>query len=85
MVNFPSLPQLSGGLFLSDGGLETTLDFLDRVDLPHFAAFPLLDSPHTAKSSRAHADKRRQIRGGFIAGSLRDTTLHTLQNGKDSP
>ena len=38
-----SLPQLSGGLFLSDGGLETTLVFLDGVELPHFAAFVLLD------------------------------------------
>lgn len=39
-----SLPQLSGGLFLSEGGLETTLVFLDGVDLPQFAAFPLLGS-----------------------------------------
>ena len=38
------LPQLDGGLFLSDGGLETTLIFHECVDLPHFAAFPLLDS-----------------------------------------
>ena len=37
-----TLPQLSGGLFLSDGGLETTLVFLEGVDLPHFAAFVLL-------------------------------------------
>ena len=36
------LPQLSGGLFLTDGGLETTLVFHERVDLPHFAAFHLL-------------------------------------------
>ena len=33
-----SLPQLDGGLFLSDGGLETTLVYLEGVDLPHFAA-----------------------------------------------
>jgi S-methylmethionine-dependent homocysteine/selenocysteine methylase len=33
---------MSGGLFLSDGGLETTLVYLDGVDLPHFAAFVLL-------------------------------------------
>jgi len=39
-----TLPQLSGGLFLSDGGLETSLVFLDKVELPHFAAFVLLDS-----------------------------------------
>lgn len=39
-----SLPQLNGQPFLSDSGLETTLVFLDGVDLPCFAAFPLLDS-----------------------------------------
>jgi homocysteine S-methyltransferase len=37
------LPQLGGGLFLSDGGLETTLVYLDGVELPHFAAFVLLN------------------------------------------
>ena len=36
------LPQLQGGFFLSDGGLETSLVFHDGIDLPHFAAFPLL-------------------------------------------
>lgn len=38
----PPLPQLSGGLFLTDGGLETTLIFHQGLDLPHFAAFLLL-------------------------------------------
>jgi homocysteine S-methyltransferase len=38
-----ALPQLDGGLFLSDGGLETTLVYLEGVDLPHFAAFVLLE------------------------------------------
>ena len=38
-----TLPQLDGGLFLSDGGLETSLIFLDGIELPHFAAFVLLD------------------------------------------
>ena len=37
-----ALPQLSGPkVFLTDGGLETTLVFLDGIDLPGFAAFPL--------------------------------------------
>jgi S-methylmethionine-dependent homocysteine/selenocysteine methylase len=36
------LPQLDGGLFLTDGGLETTLIFHDKLDLTHFAAFHLL-------------------------------------------
>jgi len=37
------LPQLAGSLFLSDGGLETTLVYLEGVELPHFAAFVLLN------------------------------------------
>jgi S-methylmethionine-dependent homocysteine/selenocysteine methylase len=36
-----ALPQLNGGSFLTDGGLETTLVFLEGIDLPCFAAFPL--------------------------------------------
>ncbi len=36
------LPQLRNSLFLTDGGLETTLVFHERVELPHFAAFDLL-------------------------------------------
>ncbi|MGI9605647.1 MAG: homocysteine S-methyltransferase family protein [Acidimicrobiales bacterium] len=31
--------------YLTDGGLETTLVFHDEIDLPDFAAFPLLDTP----------------------------------------
>jgi S-methylmethionine-dependent homocysteine/selenocysteine methylase len=36
------LPQLAGDLFLTDGGLETTLIFQDGFELPEFAAFQLL-------------------------------------------
>src|SRR5262245_52211085 len=39
-----ALPQMSGGLFLTDGGLETTLIFHDGIDLPLFASFDLLKS-----------------------------------------
>lgn len=39
-----ALPQLRGHLFVTDGGLETTLVFHDQMELPAFAAFPLLDS-----------------------------------------
>jgi S-methylmethionine-dependent homocysteine/selenocysteine methylase len=37
-----NLPQLDGGVFLTDGGIETTLIFHDGLDLPYFAAFDLL-------------------------------------------
>jgi homocysteine S-methyltransferase len=36
------LPQLRGPLFLSDGGLETSLIYHDGFELPYFAAFTLL-------------------------------------------
>lgn len=36
------LPQLQSELFLTDGGLETTLVFQDGIELPCFAAFDLL-------------------------------------------
>jgi S-methylmethionine-dependent homocysteine/selenocysteine methylase len=39
------LPQLEGGLFLTDGGMETWLVFEAGFELPQFASFPLLDDP----------------------------------------
>lgn len=40
-----TLPQLHHERpFVTDGGLETTLVFQDGIDLPDFAAFPLLDT-----------------------------------------
>ncbi len=38
-------PQLSGELFLTDGGIETSMLFHEGIDLPYFAAFPLLNDP----------------------------------------
>ena len=40
--NRKQLPQLAGGLFLTDGGIETTLIFQEGLELPFFAAFHLL-------------------------------------------
>lgn len=37
-----ALPQLGGDFFLTDGGIETTLIFLEGQELPDFAAFHLL-------------------------------------------
>jgi len=37
-----ALPHLSGSPFITDGGLETSLIFLDGLDLPCLAAFPLV-------------------------------------------
>lgn len=40
-----ALPQLEAGVFLTDGGLETTLIFDDGIELADFAAFTLVDDP----------------------------------------
>ena len=48
------LPQLSGELFLTDGGIETTLIFHDGLDLPHFAAFHLLQDAHGRATLRRY-------------------------------
>jgi homocysteine S-methyltransferase len=42
-MNRRRLPQLDGGVFLTDGGIETTLIYHHGLDLPAFAAFPLLE------------------------------------------
>src|SRR5690606_20548687 len=39
-----ALPQLGERLFLTDGGLETTLIFMHGIDLPYFASCELLRS-----------------------------------------
>jgi homocysteine S-methyltransferase len=48
------LPQKSGRVFLSDGGLETTLIFHDGFDLPRFEAFTLLDTDKGMAALRAY-------------------------------
>ena len=51
-----ALPQLNRSLFLTDGGIETTLIFHDGLDLPYFAAFDLLrDEAGTATLRRCAA------------------------------
>jgi S-methylmethionine-dependent homocysteine/selenocysteine methylase len=52
-----ALPQLSGDqLFATDGGLETELVFHDGIELPCFAAFPLLDDSQTRARLRRYYD-----------------------------
>lgn len=41
-MSHAALPRPGGSVYLTDGGLETTLIFHEGVDLPLFAAFPLL-------------------------------------------
>jgi homocysteine S-methyltransferase len=56
MRNRQALPQLEGDLFLTDGGIETTLIFHRGLELPAFAAFVLLaDEAGTDELRRYYA------------------------------
>ena len=67
------LPQRRGGIFLADGGMETTLIFHQGVELPHFAAFVLLDSPDgrqkLQKYYTAYLAVAREHGAGFVLDS----------------
>lgn len=68
-----ALPQLGGALFLTDGGIETTLIFHDGLELPDFAAFHLLRDPAGVaalrKYFRTYAALARQLDTGLVLES----------------
>ncbi len=55
------LPQIDGGLFLTDAGIETTLIFLDGLDLAHFAAFDLLKDDAGTEALRRYFRRHAKI------------------------
>jgi S-methylmethionine-dependent homocysteine/selenocysteine methylase len=67
------LPQLEGGLFLTDGGIETVLIFHEGLDLPAFAAFDLLKDDEGTKALRRYyepyAELARDHGLGFVLES----------------
>jgi S-methylmethionine-dependent homocysteine/selenocysteine methylase len=73
MSHRTSLPQLEGDLFLTDGGIETTLIFHQGVDLPEFAAFVLLDHDEGMDQLRRYYEPylelARESGAGFVLES----------------
>lgn len=67
------LPQLSAPVFVTDGGLETTLVFLEGIDLPDFAAFPLLDTPEGRDALRRYFEPYLRIAADRGVGIVLDT------------
>lgn len=84
------LPQLDGGLFLTDSGLETALIFLEGVELPLFAAFVLLDTEEGTERLgdyfRRHAAIAASAGLGFVgeAATWRANPDWATQLGYDS-
>ena len=68
-----NLLPLAGGVFLTDGGLETTLIFHEGVDLPEFAAFVLLKTAEGRARLRkyysSYASLAKEREAGFILES----------------
>ena len=67
------LPQLDGGVFVTDGGMETTLIFHEGLQLPDFAAFDLLKGDKgieaLRKYYRSYGEIARKFGVGFIIES----------------
>jgi S-methylmethionine-dependent homocysteine/selenocysteine methylase len=65
-----ALPQLGNKLFLTDGGLETTLVFIDKIDLPHFSSIHMMKTPEGRDRLRSYfrryAAIARDLHAGFI-------------------
>lgn len=68
-----NLPQMSGDLFLTDGGIETILVFHEGIDLPEFAAFVLLESEDGCEALknyyRRYINIAKEHKVGFILES----------------
>jgi S-methylmethionine-dependent homocysteine/selenocysteine methylase len=67
------LPQLSGGTFITDGGMETTLIFHAGLDLPHFASFVLLDDENGVEALRNYYAPYVEIARKQGVGIILDT------------
>lgn len=67
------LPQLKGGTFLSDGGMETTLIYRDGVELPHFASYVLLETADGQERLNAYYRRYLDIASGSGTGFILDT------------
>jgi S-methylmethionine-dependent homocysteine/selenocysteine methylase len=67
------LPQLSDRIFLTDGGMETTLIFHEGIDLPYFASFDLLKNAEGIEQVRRYyaryAKLARDAGLGFVLES----------------
>ena len=68
MSHRTSLPQLEGDLFLTDGGIETSLIFHQGLDLPEFAAFVLLDHDEGLDELRRYYEPYLALAKGSGAG-----------------
>lgn len=68
-----NLPQLGGDLYISDGGIETTLVFHENIDLPYFASFDLLKDDAGWRVLRRCYDRYAEIARANQVGIVLET------------
>jgi homocysteine S-methyltransferase len=67
------LPHLGQEIFLTDGGLETTLIFHRGLELPYFASFPLLDDTEGRTELDAYYEAYLSLACEYGRGFVLDT------------
>src|SRR5882724_9783285 len=67
------LPQLGDELFLTDGGLETTLIFHEGLALPCFAAFDLLKNEEGTAVLRRYFERYAELARRHDVGLVLET------------
>ena len=68
-----ALVQTQGTMCITDGGMETVLLFHRGIDLPCFAAFPLLDSDAGTNELRSYYEPYAAIARERGVGLILDT------------
>ena len=68
-----ALPQLAGDYFMTDGGIETTLIFMEGQDLPHFAAFHLFKAPEGERVLQKYFLTYAKLAKRFNTGLILET------------
>lgn len=66
------LPQLDGALFITDGGLETTMLFHEGFELPFLSALPLLKDERAKDAMRRYFARFADIAAKAGAGLIVD-------------
>ncbi len=69
----PELPHLTGRPFITDGGMETDLIFHGGLELPHFAAFVLMEDERGLAALRQYYRRYVAIAQAHEVGLILDT------------
>lgn len=78
---FAALLDDDGSLWLTDGGLETVMVFLEGLDLPQFAAFPLLETAQGRDALTRYFAGILDLAADLGVGTVLDTATWRASHG----